>query len=66
MNAQASLPRSEPGRPADLPEPISLETLELVERALVDALRALRRRAAGTAGREAGDLEYASWRRWLQ
>jgi hypothetical protein len=66
MNEPSSLQRAQAGRPAELPEPISLETLELVEQALGDALRALRRRAAGPSGREAGELEYASWRRWLQ
>lgn len=42
------------------PDPVSLETIELIQQALVRTLRTFRRSArAGTA--EAGRAEYESW-----
>jgi len=43
--------------------PLSLPTLELVERALVDTLQVLRQNVTGPADRDAGAIEYASWLR---
>lgn len=45
--------------------PLSLPTLELVERALVDTLHGLRQGVTGPADRDAGAIEYASWLRHL-
>jgi len=45
--------------------PLSLSTLELVERALADTLHGLRQSVTGPADRDAGAIEYASWLRRL-
>ena len=45
---------------------LSLPTLELVERALVDTLHGLRQNVTGPADRDAGAIEYASWLRRLR
>jgi len=46
-------------------QPLSLPTLELVERALADTLHGLRQSVTGPADRDAGAIEYASWLRRL-
>lgn len=51
--------------PGDARAPVSLEALEVIEQALGEALRALRRRAAPPPERDAGEIEYASWLRSL-
>lgn len=45
---------------AHCPDPVSLETIELIQQALVQALRSLRRGDAVPAA-EPGRLEYESW-----
>jgi len=46
------------------PHPVSLETIELIERALAAMLRSLRPRAGAPA--QAGAIEYDSWLRLLR
>lgn len=43
------------------PDPVSLETIELIEQALAQMLRSLRRGVPNRAAEEAGLLEYRSW-----
>lgn len=43
------------------PDPVSLETIELIEQALGQMLRSLRRGVPSRAAEEAGLLEYRSW-----
>jgi hypothetical protein len=45
----------------DCPEPLSLETLAVVQQVLGEVLQGLRQRATAHAAREAGAIEYASW-----
>ena len=45
----------------ECPEPLSLETLAVVQQVLAEVLQGLRQRAAPQAAREAGAIEYASW-----
>ena len=43
------------------PEPLSLETLAVIQQVLGEVLHDLRQRVTAQAGREAGAIEYASW-----
>ena len=45
----------------DGPEPLSLETLAVVQQVMGEVLHGLRQRVATQAAREAGAIEYASW-----
>lgn len=45
----------------DGPEPLSLETLAVVQQVMGEVLHGLRQRVAAQAEREAGAIEYASW-----
>jgi hypothetical protein len=45
----------------ECPEPLSLETLAVIQQALGEVLQGLRQRATAHAAREAGAREYASW-----
>lgn len=62
---QQSIRSSATGSIADAcPQPVSLETLAVVEQVLADLLSALRGRQATQAtqaARDAGAVEYASW-----
>lgn len=59
---QQSIPSSATGPIADhCPQPVSLETLAVVEQVLADLLSTLRGRQATQAARDAGVVEYASW-----
>ena len=42
-------------------QPLSLETLAVIQQVLGDVLQGLRQRASAQAAREAGATEYASW-----
>lgn len=52
-------PQDEPA--GTCPHPVSLETIELIEQALGDMLRSLRRKAGSHPAEDAGAVEYASW-----
>jgi hypothetical protein len=43
------------------PHPVSLETIELIQQALGQMARSLRRSAPDRSAEEAGLLEYSSW-----
>ena len=49
----------------DCPEPLSLETIAVIQQVLSDVLHGLRERATGHPARDAGAIEYASWRQHL-
>jgi hypothetical protein len=53
------------GTARDCPEPLSLETIAVIQQVLGDVLHALRERVTGHAARDAGAIEYASWRQHL-
>ena len=44
-----------------LPEPVTLETIEMLEEASALMFRSLRRRVRKQQAEEAGAIEYASW-----
>ena len=43
------------------PDPVSLETIELIQQALAQMVRSLRRSVPSRSAEEAGSLEYSSW-----
>lgn len=43
------------------PDPVSLETIELIQQALGQMVRSLRRSVPSRSAEEAGSLEYSSW-----
>jgi hypothetical protein len=45
----------------ECPQPLSLETVAVIQQAVGEVLQGLRQRATAQAAREAGALEYASW-----
>ncbi len=47
----------------DVPQPVSLETIALIEQVLAQLLGALRARITAPATRDAGAIEYDSWLR---
>jgi hypothetical protein len=47
---------------AGCPQPVSLETIEVIEQALTEMLASLRRKVMAPGGQEAGAVEYESWR----
>jgi hypothetical protein len=53
------------GTARERPEPLSLETIAVIQQVLGDVLHALRERVTGHAARDAGAIEYASWRQHL-
>lgn len=47
--------------PQTTPQPLSLETLDLIEQVLREALRSQPQRAARSREDDPGSLEYSSW-----
>ena len=47
----------------ECPEPLSLETIAVIQQVLGEVLHDLRQRVTAQAGREAGAIEYTSWLR---
>ena len=49
----------------ECPEPLSLETIAVIQQVLGEVLHGLRQRVTTHAAREAGAIEYTSWLRRL-
>lgn len=45
----------------ECPEPLSLETIAVIQQVLGEVLHGLRQRVTAQAAREAGAIEYTSW-----
>ena len=49
----------------ECPQPLSLETIAVIQQVLGEVLHGLRQRVTAQAAREAGAIEYTSWLRRL-